>query len=147
SSRADSPRRSSPPYPKEKTHMPEHIDAIIDRATLVSNEPTVPMPLDAAPWPEHLDEAVGAYVTQQATIANRELDGSDPLLHPIRSKVRASVEPLLGAFDAQLARAENQHGKPGATAHEQAELNLGRLHGGDSELHPYHNEWLALPAR
>ena len=92
--------------------MPEHIDAIIDRATLVSNEPTVPMPLDAAPWPEHLDEAVGAYVTQQADIATKELDGSDPLLHPIRSRVRSSVEPLLGAFDAQLAKAENQHGKP-----------------------------------
>jgi len=127
--------------------MPEHINAVMDRATLESNEPTVPMPLDAAPWPEHLDEAVGAYVTQQATIADRELDGSDPLLYPIRSKVRASVEPLLGAFDAQLVRAENQHGKPGPTADEQAELNLGRLEGGDSELHPYHNEWLALQVR
>src|SRR5439155_1638214 len=127
--------------------MPDHIEAVIDRATLVSNEPTVPMPLDAAPWPEHLDEAVDAYVAQHTTIATKELDGSDPLLHPIRSKVRASVEPLLGAFDAQLARAENQHGKPGPTQWEQAELNLGRLQGGDSDIHPYHDEWLALDAR
>src|SRR5213079_2923837 len=101
--------------------MPDHIEAVIDRATLESDEVSMP-PLDAAPWPEHLDVAVGAYVAQQATIAERELDGSDPLVHPIRAKVRPSVEPLLGAFDAQLAKAENQHRAPGPTADEQAEL-------------------------
>ena len=115
-------------------------------ADATASGPAGAIPFDAAPWPENLDTAVAAYEQDQNAIASKELEGSDPVLYPIRSKVRPSVEPLLGAFDAQLADVENRHRRPGPTGDEQNELNHGRLRGADSDVHSYHKEWLALQA-
>lgn len=103
--------------------------------------------LDAAPMPADLDGAVEAHEAYHDGLALKELDGSDRMLHPIRTSVRPSVEPVLAEFDAQLASVKNQVRAPGMTADEMRDLTgQGRLSAAGSETSPDHQEWLALQA-
>src|SRR5437660_8943618 len=63
-------------------------------------------PLDASPWPADYDEVLAAHATYHNNLASMQLDGTDPVLYPIRSRVRDTVDPVAEAFAEQLAEAE-----------------------------------------
>src|SRR2546428_10753706 len=94
------------------------------------NDQTTILPLDADPGPPDLDAAVQSVINDVTERALTELDGTDRQLHPGRSKVRASLAPVLAHHAGRLADIRNRAAPPGPPPADGGSMDRRRGAGG-----------------